>query len=93
METTSAAEGAITPSLGWVSLLTGMGLLITPELFIPMITGAPVGSEISSKSEICFFLLDVSHVALILFMEAAACTDQRNRLGAESASHNLSLVD
>lgn len=44
-------------------------------------------------SEIYFFLLDVSHVALILFVEAAACTDQRNGLGAESASHNLSLVD
>lgn len=33
METTSAAEGAITPSLGWVSLLTG--LLVTPATLHP----------------------------------------------------------
>lgn len=58
-----------------------------------MILGAPVGSQTYSMSEIYFFLLDVSHVALILFVEAAASTDQRNGLGAESASHNLSLVD
>lgn len=92
MENTSvlAAGCAITPSL---SLPTSMGLLLTPVTLHPHDPWAPVGSEISSMSEIYFFLLDVSHVALILFVEAAACTDQRNRLGAESASHNLSLVD
>lgn len=80
---------------GWekVSLPTGMGLLLTPVTFHPQDPRTPVGSEISSMSEIYFFLLDVSHVALILFVEAAACTDQRNELGTESASHNLSLVD
>lgn len=44
-------------------------------------------------SEISFFLVDVSQVDLILFVEAAVGTDWRNGVGTVSASHTLSLVD
>lgn len=81
------------------------GLLLTPltqhQLPSSLCSSEPPQPcRISSMSEVSFLLVSASHVDLILakgselkLVEAAVCSDQRNGVGAVSASHTLSLVD